>query len=139
VADDLMVGHFYAKLRLSRTHEGVLIQGNVQTSVSDECSRCTDDVWIPIEFEIEELIATSVDLDTEFRVDDTGILDLAPLIREEALLHVPMVTPTDADGRCLFCNRTMRDVVRDYGLMDDEIDPRLEALKTLHDRLADKQ
>jgi hypothetical protein len=50
-----------------------------------------------------------------------------------------MVTPTDADGRCLFCNRTMRDVVRDYGLVDVEIDPRLEALKALRDRLEDKQ
>lgn len=134
VSDDLMLGHFYATLRMSKTSDGLLIQGTVQTSVFDECSRCTDDVSIPIEFEIEELFATSENLETQYRVDETGILDLAPLVREESMLNRPMTTPTDTHGRCVFCNRTMQDVMRDNGLIDN-IDPRFEALRALRDQL----
>lgn len=136
VSDDLMLGHFYATLRMSKTRDGLLIQGNVQTSVFDECSRCTDEVSIPIEFEIEELFATNENLDMQYRVDETGILDLAPIVREEAMLNRPMTTPTNEAGRCIFCNRTMRDVMRDNGLLDD-IDPRFEALKALRDQMQD--
>jgi uncharacterized metal-binding protein YceD (DUF177 family) len=134
VADDLTVGHFYATLRMSKTRDGLLIQGTVETSVFDECSRCTDDMWIPIEFQIEELFATNDNLDTEYRVDETGILDLAPLVREEAMVNRPMTTPTNDDGRCMFCNRTMQDVMRDNGLLDG-IDPRFEALRVLREQM----
>lgn len=134
VSDDLMLGHFYATLRLSYAHGGVLVQGRVETSISNECSRCVDSIWLPVEFEIQELFASNANLDTEYRIGDDQILDLAPLVREEAILQVPMNTPTDNAGRCLFCERTFHDILREHGLAE-EIDPRLEILKTLRDRL----
>ncbi len=134
VADDLIVGHFYASLRLSHTNGGVLVQGKVETSILTECSRCTDEIWLPVEFGIQELFSTNDTLATQYKVDDSIFIDLAPLIREEALLHVPMMTPADPQGRCLFCERTFADILREAGLGDD-IDPRLEILKTLRDRL----
>jgi uncharacterized metal-binding protein YceD (DUF177 family) len=61
-------------------------------------------------------------------------MDLAPLIREEALLQIPMATPSEPRGRCLFCERTFEEVLRDQGI-EKGIDPRLEILKTLRDQL----
>jgi uncharacterized protein len=134
VSEDLMLGHLYATLRLSHVHEGVLVQGKVETSIYNECSRCLDNIWLPIEFEVEELFATKPDLEMEFVVDDNGDLDLAPLIREEAFLLTPMATPSEPDGRCFFCQRTFEEVLRDQGI-EKGIDPRLEILKTLRDQL----
>ncbi len=134
VSDDLIVGHLYAGLRLTHVHGGILVQGNVETSVMTECSRCVDEIWLPVEFEIQELFGINNNLDTQYQVDDSNFINLAPLIREEALLHVPMVTPTDQAGRCLFCERTFEDILQEHGLSRD-IDPRLAVLKTLRDKL----
>lgn len=136
VSEDLILGHLYATLRLSHVHEGVLVQGKVESSVYDECSRCLDNIWLPIEFDIQELFATKASLDTEFHVDENGDLDLAPLIREEAFLQIPMATPSEPYGRCLFCERTFEEVLRDQGI-EKGIDPRFEILKTLRDQLSE--
>lgn len=138
VAEDLMLGHFYATLQLSQAHGGVLVQGTVETSVFTQCSRCVDDIWLPVEFSVQEVFDTNDSLNTEYKVDDNNVIDLAPLIREEALLHVPMTTPVDQSKRCLFCERTFDDVLRDMGI-DAEIDPRLEILKSLRNQLDNSQ
>lgn len=134
VSEDLILGHLYATLRLSRVHEGILVQGKVETSVYNECSRCLDNIWLPIEFDLQELFATKASVDTEFHVDENGDLDLAPLIREEAFLQIPMATPSEPDGRCLFCERTYDEVLRDQGV-EKGLDARFEILETLRDKL----
>lgn len=138
VSDDVILQHLYATLILSRTREGVLLRGKVETSVPDICSRCTDDVWIPIEFEIEELFAKTAIPELPYFIDDAGNIDLAPLIREEALLNAPMTTPTDDHKRCIFCNRTWQDVLVDNGLAEDDIDPRFEVLLKLRQQMEDE-
>lgn len=138
VAEDLMLGHFYATLQLSQAHGGVLVQGTIETSVLTECSRCVDDIWLPVEFSIQEVFDTNDSLNTEYKVDDNNVIDLAPLVREEALLHVPMTTPVDQQQRCLFCERTFDDVLRDIGA-EHEIDPRFEILKSLRNQLDNSQ
>ena len=139
VSDDLMVNHLYATLDLSHTGEGVLVRGNVETSIFDECSRCMDEVWIPIEFHIEELFARHATPELPYHIDEAGNIDLAPLIREEAMLHAPMMTPYDKHGRCLFCHRTWQEVLRDNGVVQDDIDPRFEALLKLRQQLEEDE
>lgn len=138
VAEDLLLNHFYATLNLIHTREGVLVQGTVQTSVATECSRCSDDILVPVEFDIQELFANSANGSTEFTIGDDFVLDLAPLIREEVMLNVPMVTPTDEEGRCLLCERTFKEVLEDFGLADN-IDPRFQALLMLRKQLSDDE
>jgi uncharacterized protein len=139
VADDLMLQHLYATLHLSHTGEGVLVRGRVESSIPDQCSRCMDDVWIPIEFGIEELFAKHTQPDIDYTIDEAGNIDLAPLVRDEAILHSPMATPFDKQGRCLFCHRTFQDVLSDLGLLEEKIDPRFEALMKLRQQLEDNQ
>lgn len=130
VADDLVLEHLYISLRLTHAHGGLVVTGQVETSIETECSRCVDEIPLPIEFNFEEVFATNASIDTQYRVDDSSIIDLSPLIREESLLNVPMVTPVDEHKRCLFCERTFEDILREFGMSED-IDPRLEVLKGL--------
>ncbi len=130
VSGDLILEHLYLSLRLTHAHHGVVVRGHAETSVETECSRCMDEIPLPIEFEFEEVFASDSTLDTPYRVDDSANIDLAPLLREETLLNIPMVTPVDEQKRCLFCERRFEDILREYGLIDD-IDPRFEALRSL--------
>lgn len=134
IADDLIVEHLYVSLRLTHAHSGVMVEGQTETSVFTNCSRCVDEIPLPITFAFSEVFASKPTLNTQFRVDDGTMIDLSSLIREEALLHVPMVTPYDENQRCLFCERTFDDILKEHGL-GDEIDPRMEALRTLRNRL----
>ena len=134
IPEDLMLEHLYISLRLVHANGGIVVNGSVETSLETECSRCVDLIPLPITYEFEEVFGTNSSIDTPFRVDDGTTIDLAPLIREETVLNVPMVTPYDETNRCLFCERTFTDILREHGLADD-IDPRFEALKALKDRL----
>lgn len=134
ISEDLMVEHLYISLRMSHAHGGVVVAGDVETSIFTDCSRCMDEIPLPIAFSFSEVFATKPTIATQFRVDDGTTIDLAPLVREEGLLHIPMVTPYDDQQRCLFCERTFDDILREYGL-SDEIDPRFEALRALRDKL----
>lgn len=137
IADDLILNHLYATLRLSHVHDGILAQGEVQTGVPDICSRCNDDIWLPVEFEVEELFGKLTGRGgTEFLINDANDIDLAPLFRAEAMLHTPMVTPYDENNRCLLCNRTFDEVLREAGLGED-IDPRMAVLMELRNKLTD--
>ena len=44
VAEDLDVYYVRGPIRLSRTHEGVLVQAELRLGVEDECGRCFDPV-----------------------------------------------------------------------------------------------
>jgi uncharacterized metal-binding protein YceD (DUF177 family) len=134
IAEDLIIEHLYMSMRLTHAHSGVMVEGQAETSVFTNCSRCVDEIPLPITFKFAEVFASKPTLDTQFKVDDGTSVDLTELVREEALLHIPMVTPYDENQRCLFCERTFDDILREHGLVDD-IDPRFEALKTLRDRL----
>lgn len=138
VGEDLILQHLYATLHLSHTKEGVLVRGRVETSIPDQCSRCMDDVGVPIEFDLEELFARSADMEMPYHIDEAGNIDLAPLVREEAFLHAPMVTPYDDNGRCLFCQRTFKELLAEYDLLDDDIDPRLAVLQKLQQQMKDE-
>lgn len=130
VSDDLMLEHLYLSLKLTHAHGGVVVKGHAETSIETECSRCMDEIPLPIEYDFEEVFATNATIDTPYRVDDSTTIDLSPLVREESLLNVPMVTPVDDQKRCLFCERRFEDILREFGLKDD-IDPRFEALRSL--------
>ncbi len=129
VADDLVLAYVRGPVRLSRTKEGILIQGQLELGTEGDCYRCLEPVQRPIEINIEELYATSGELsaeEAEFRIFDDGQLDLAPLVRAEALIK------TTRGLRCAdeaACTERMRALEDDAGI--DHIDPRLSKLKEL--------
>jgi uncharacterized protein len=133
VSDDVFLNYIRGSLRLSRTKEGILVQGNLQVGVEDECSRCLDPVASDVTVELEELYAYPALPDTEFSMDDTGILDLAPLLREEVLItnaRVVLCRP-DCKGLCPTCGTNFNHGQCDCA--EKEVDPRMAKLRELLD------
>jgi uncharacterized protein len=133
LADDYELESLHGGLRLSRTSRGVLVQGKLEAEVLAECVRCLEPVTVTMELELEELFSYPPSPETPYSVDDTGILDLAPLIREEAILAVPMgvLCRPDCAGLCLECGQNLNEETCDCD--QEEIDPRFAILQQLRE------
>jgi uncharacterized protein len=131
--DDVELDYLVGSLRLSRNSRGVLVQGKLETQILGECVRCLEPIATSVELELEELFSYPPSSETPYSVDDTGILDLAPLIREEAILAVPMgaLCRPDCAGLCLDCGQNLNEGTCDCE--SDDIDPRLAILRQLRE------
>lgn len=135
VADDLTVNYTAGSIRLTRTAEGILVQGSITAGYENECSRCLSPTHQDIQVDLEELYMHPAPVASEFAVGGDAILDLAPLIRAEVLLVAlqPVLCQMDCKGLCPECgtnlNQQSCDCDRDY------IDPRMAKLKELLDRV----
>lgn len=132
VSDDVDLTYFKGALRLSRTKEGILVQGNLQAGIQDECYRCVDPVEREINFDVEELYAYPDPTDAEYLINEDGVLDLAPLVRAEALIadtHGVICRP-DCKGLCPECGENLNNISGTHS-HDDDIDPRMAKLKEL--------
>lgn len=130
VAPDVDLAYVRGPLRLSRTKEGILAQGNLHVGVEDECYRCLTSVMRDVPIEVEELYAYPSSKTSEFGIGDDAILDLAPLVRAEAIIADArgVLCRPDCKGLCPTCGANLN-----LGPCEcqDEIDPRLAKLKEL--------
>lgn len=135
VADDLTLDYLYGPLRLSRTSRGILVQGTLQTQAQAECGRCLEETVVQLEVPLEELFIYPPEPGAEFVVADDGILDLAPLLREEVFLVTPqhILCKPNCAGLCLDCGANLNEGPCECD--KEVIDPRLAALKILNDQL----
>lgn len=131
--EDAELDYLKGTLRLSRNTKGVLLQGQLETTVRAECARCLTSIFVPVEFDLEELFSFPASPDTVYSVDDAGNIDLGPLLREEAILAIPMgvVCRPDCAGLCPECGQNLNEGSCDCETQ--EIDPRLAILRTLRD------
>ena len=134
---DPIEGH----LRLSRTNRGLLVKADLRTSLATQCSRCLRDIEVPIEIAIKEEALPTVDPQTghaipagggdeePLRLTDHHELELEAPIREAILLAEPIapLCRPDCPGLCLVCGERLDEGGHDHP--EDEIDPRLEALR----------
>lgn len=134
VADDLFLTYIRGPIRLSRTKEGILLQGRLEVGLEEDCYRCLEAVTTEATIEIEELFTLSPQSDAEFVIHDDAVLDLAPLIRAEVLIisaRGALCRP-DCRGLCPECGTNLNHDTCDCAL--DDIDPRMAKLKELLDR-----
>lgn len=131
------------KVRLARTNRGLLVDGEIHTSLATECSRCLRAMTVPLDLEIHDEALPSIDLhsgapvaisqeDEEagvLRLTDHHELDLEPAVREAIQLNEP-IAPLDREdcpGLCVVCGLPLDEGEHDHP--DDDVDPRLEALR----------
>jgi uncharacterized protein len=129
-------------VRLARTNRGLLVVAELDTSLATVCSRCLRDIEIPIHISIEEEALPSIELhsgpavvgreegdDELLRLTDHHELDLETPVREAIQLAEPIapLCRPDCPGLCLVCGERLDEGAHDHP--DDEIDPRLEALR----------
>lgn len=133
VSDDVDLAYVRGSLRLSRTKEGILVQGTLHLGVEDECYRCLDATLHDVVVDLEELYAYPVPKDSEFSLSDDGILDLAPLLRAEALIEDARgaLCRPDCKGLCPECGANWNYTT--CTCAENQLDPRFADLRNLLD------
>lgn len=131
VSDDLTLAYVRGPLRLSRTKEGILIQGQLQVGLNGDCIRCLEPVTENVAVDLEELYLYPPQPGAELVVDETAILDLAPLLRDEILIIATrgLLCRPECKGLCPNCGTNLNFSTCDCDLED--VDPRLAQLKKL--------
>ena len=128
------------RVRLFRTNRGILASADLRTALDLECSRCLREVTFPIEIHIQEEYLPALDITTGrllptddepdvARVSDHHELDLVPPVRDAILLAEPIapLCSPDCPGLCVVCGRRLDEGL--HGHVDNDIDPRMEALR----------
>ncbi len=139
--DDLVLAEPIAgHVRLTRENRGVLATVRLGTALTGECARCLRPVRTPIEIRLDEEYLPSLDLATgrplslddepeALRLTDHHEVDLEPSVRDAISLAEPIapLDRPDCPGLCIVCGLPLDEGVHDHP--DDDIDPRLEALR----------
>ncbi len=108
------------KVRLLRTHRGILVRAELNTEIELTCSRCLRSFRSPVTLKIEEEYISVVDIVSgtplptpeepgAFVVDEHHVIDLTEAIRQYALLAAPMkpLCKEDCAGLCPVCGSNL--------------------------------
>lgn len=133
--EDLELQDFTGVVTIGRTPQGLIVQGKFSADTILECVRCLKEFKHRLEWEITELYAftkKSVS-ESELLVPDDAQIDLAPLIREYAVLEIPIKPLHDPEckGLCIECGQDLN--ITDCGHNQDVDDSPFATLKDLLD------
>jgi len=128
-AEDVDISHLLGKLRLTRTPQGILVQGTLEAKTAIECTRCLTPLLYTFQVELSELF--TLNSSGAYVIDDGDMIDLTPILREEGILSIPMqaLCKPDCKGLCPECGHNLNEGSCDC--VRDTIDPRLSLLRTL--------
>jgi uncharacterized protein len=127
-------------LEVARTNRGVILRAELDAAIEQTCARCLRDIVLPVHVSLDEEALPTLDvssgapLDRSIEPDVTRLtahheLELAPLVAEAISLAEPIapLCEPDCPGLCSICGERLGPghVAHD----DEEIDPRLEALR----------
>ena len=134
ILTDLEVDFLRGTIQVIRVQGGLLVQGTVESQLALECVRCLKPFVLPITLELEEtfrLPGARQRPDVSYAVSDDGWLDLAPLLREQGWVAIPMkpLCRPDCKGLCPQCGADLN--VESCTCESVKVDPRLALLKEL--------
>jgi uncharacterized protein len=141
LGDDLQLGApISGRVHLARTNRGILASAKVRAALALECSRCLREIAVPVTVDLQEEYLPTIDLATGhplpiadepevLRLTAHHELDLERPVREALQLAEPIAPLCRADcpGLCIVCGGRLDEGVHDHP--DDDVDPRLEALR----------
>lgn len=129
-----------ARIRLTRTNRGLVVDGDVRATLTETCSRCLRPTEVDLHPEFEEEALQTVELTTGAPLDhadepevarltDHHEIELEPFLREAILLAAPIapLCRTDCPGLCSECGQELATGPHQHD--EAPIDPRLEALR----------
>jgi uncharacterized protein len=108
---DQVLNDVKGSARLGRTQQGILVQGEFDSTVQAECVRCLTEFMQPLHASFTELYAFRRNAVTEsgLLIPDDANIDLAPLVREYSLLEIPIkpLCREDCKGLCPVCGEDL--------------------------------
>jgi uncharacterized protein len=133
IPPDLQLNRLTGSVRATRTPQGILLQADLEAEINLECVRCLTDFKQPLHVDFTELYAFSqrYATDSGLIMPETGIIDLAPVLREYLLLEIPIspLCRPDCKGLCPVCGNNLNESQCYHN--EDSGDPRLASLKKL--------
>lgn len=135
-------------VQFTRTSDGILVEGDLETSVQVLCSRCAIDFVQPVRIEMEEefrptydvvtglriVYDESIELDDATMIDERHMLDLSEVMRQNLIVSVPPF-PTckpDCAGLCPHCGQDLNEGT--CNCLADSTDSRWSVLQDLLDQ-----
>ncbi len=111
LGEDLKLSDFKGTARFDRTPQGLLLQGNFEAKTELECVRCLDAFPQSLKWSFTDLYAfdkRSIS-ESNLLVPEDGQIDLEPLLREYALLEIPInpVCKPECKGLCSVCGANL--------------------------------
>jgi len=108
---DLDVTDFSGNVHISRTPQGLLVDGTFKALTRAECVRCLEPYDQPLEIEFSEVYAYKSHSFTESNlfVPEDGNIDLSPVVREYLMLENPIkpLCKPDCQGLCIICGENL--------------------------------
>lgn len=130
--DGVTLAEVEGRAKISRTPQGLLVEAAFTGSIQLECARCLVEYTQPLRWEFTELYAFTRDNITEsgLLVPEDAHIDLQPLVRDYALLEIPIrsLCSPNCKGLCPECGQNLNE--QDCGHRP-EIDSPFSALKDL--------
>ena len=131
--DDLELQDLTGEVIIGRTPQGLIVQGKFSADTKLECVRCLREFDFSLNWDITDLYAFNKKSisESELLVPDDAHIDLAPLIREYALLEIPISPLHDPNckGLCPECGEDLN--IRDCGHRPQEDDSPFAKLRDL--------
>jgi len=134
IAEDLIVNDLHCRLNLTRTSQGVWVQGEADCGLTQACTRCLTQLEPRYHLTLEELFSLIPRPDIQFSVGEDDAIDLAPLIREEVLVSLPtqLLCQAECRGLCMECGHNLNE--GPCTCQTQPVDPRWQALIDLQDK-----
>lgn len=107
LAPELEMKEFKGVASFGRTRQGVLLKGDFEAWINQDCTRCLEPFLYPIRTTFEELYAFDERYTTESELilPEDGHIDLAPLLREYLTMEIPIqpICKPECKGLCPIC------------------------------------
>lgn len=124
ISDDLDLRHFEGVATIGRTPQGLIVQADFSAEITLECVRCLNEFEQDLNWDFTELYAfkrKSVS-ESDLILPEDAHIDLQPLIREYALLEIPikLLCKSDCKGLCAVCGEDLNLTdCRHRGIIED--------------------
>ncbi|PWH13149.1 MAG: hypothetical protein DDG60_10690 [Anaerolineae bacterium] len=107
----LTLAEVQGRVRISRTPQGLLVEGTFEGDIQLECVRCLSEYTQHLRWEFTELYAFTRDniTDSGLLVPEDAHIDLQPLVRDFGLLEIPIkpLCKSDCKGLCPECGQNL--------------------------------
>jgi uncharacterized protein len=131
--EDFVLRDFEGNVLMSRTPQGIFMQAEFRGDTELECVRCLTTYTQTLVWSWTDLYAFDKRSVTEsdLILPEDAHIDLAPLVREYALLEIPIspICKPDCKGLCPECGENLNDT--DCGHQSEQNDSPFAALKGL--------
>lgn len=121
---DLDLTDFAGTAKISRTPQGLLVQGKFRANITAECVRCLVEFRQPLDMDFSELYAFSARSVSEsgLILPEDAHIDFEPLVREYLLIEIPIspLCREDCKGLCPVCGQDLNEEICEHQTTNSE-------------------